>query len=329
MSVTQVGSNVVVNGSVAGSVFPTSERDMVFPVLVDGTTNPVRIDGALYGRAIELSGNVRICGPIAARGDVRLNPKGGRIEIVAGITINGTLNGVKDGSERGHSIQQNVENASVIIKGDIAVNQNIALNNTIVFGNLRAVNCSLENCLVLGSCIVTESLKVSMSSIGGYAARDVTFIGHCVMLHALGESRGQPLFVPYEKTNGEILGCDIRYYPAIRGSNSFINRLDSATESYPEYARLFPELDWVAIEASANSALDEEGDGPLKKWVLSIGGRIGDISKISQAMIGLTQMLKCGFEYEHYHVGHRDKLLKRALTGLTQEEQWILKAVCQ
>ena len=45
MAVQQQGSNVVVNRSVAGSVFPTSERELVFPVLIDGSEQAVLIDG--------------------------------------------------------------------------------------------------------------------------------------------------------------------------------------------------------------------------------------------------------------------------------------------
>ena len=66
----------------------------------------------------------------------------------------------------------------------------------------------------------------------------------------------------------------------------------------------------------------------MAKWVLSIGGRIGDFSKISHAITCLTRMLKCGFEYEHYHLAHRAKLLQEALFDLTDEEQWILETVC-
>lgn len=328
MAVTQEGSNIVVSSSVAGSVFPTSDRELVFPVLVDGTHDTVQIEGALYGRTVELRGNVKICGPIVVRGDTKLDPRSGQILLRSGITVNGTLNCIADQSTKRKSIRDTVQNAGVIIKGDISVNQNISLKNAIVFGSVRAANCSLEDSLVLGTCIIDETLKVSMSSIGGYASRDVTFEGDCLMLHALGESYTQPLFVPYERPSGEIVGCDIRYYPAVRGATSMTNCFQSNNVARDESSMLFPGIDWVSIEATANPALEEQREGAIKKWVLSIGGRIGDISKIHQTMTSLAQMLKCGFEFEHYHLAKRGVYLKKALVGLTEEERWILQTVC-
>lgn len=68
MPIKQEGSNVVVTGHIAGSVFPTNEKDTVFPVLVDGSEKAARIEGALYGRALELRGDVLVEGPVVARG---------------------------------------------------------------------------------------------------------------------------------------------------------------------------------------------------------------------------------------------------------------------
>ena len=45
MPIKQEGSNVVVTGHIAGSVFPTNEKDTVFPVLVDGSEKAARIEG--------------------------------------------------------------------------------------------------------------------------------------------------------------------------------------------------------------------------------------------------------------------------------------------
>ncbi len=328
MAVAQEGSNIVVSSSVAGSVFPTSERDLVFPVLIDGSRTSIQIEGALYGRSVELRGSVKVLGPIVVRGDTKLDPKSGQIILRSGITVNGSLNCAIDPSTVQKSIHEDVRNATLIVKGDISVNQNVSLKNTIVFGSVRAVNCSLEDSLVLGTCIVDESLKVSMSSIGGYASRDVVFEGGCVMLHALGESLTQPLFVPYEQASNEIVGCDVRYYPAIRGATSIVNCSPATGPSDEVYSKLYPGIDWVSIDVTGNPALEERREGTLNKWVLSIGGRIGDISKIQLAMTNLARMLKCGFEFEHYHPAKRDEYLKKALLGLTEEEQWILQSVC-
>ena len=328
MAVQQQGSNVVVNRSVAGSVFPTNERELVFPVLIDGSEQKILIGGSLYGRALELRGNVHVHGPVVSRGDTVLNPGYHRIQLDSGITINGSLNCHYDPLQALPGLQDSMESARVIIKGDIAVNQGVYLRNAIVFGSIRATHCVLENSLVLGTCLVDEGLKVRMSSIGGYASRDVAFEGHCVILHSLGESLNAPVFVPLENTSGTVFEADVRYYPAIRQGHGLMNRMQQADVKYPAYARLYPHTDWVRATTLANPALDEEHKGQVQKWVLSIGGRISDISKISEAVNSLAQMLKCGFEFEHYAPAIRRQQLDKALAPLTDEERWILQTVC-
>ena len=91
MAVYQEGSNVVVDASVAGSVFPRSERELPIPILLDGTKAPIRIGGAVYSRAFEARGAVQVDGPIVSRGDARLSPGAGQILLLSGLTVNGSL----------------------------------------------------------------------------------------------------------------------------------------------------------------------------------------------------------------------------------------------
>jgi len=328
MALNKEGSNIVIRDSVAGSVFPTSEADTVFPVMIDGSAKPVVIEGGLYGRSLEIRGDVEIRGPIVTRGDARLNPEKKQILLKSGITVNGSINSLNTLELGAGSLFDDIRNARTIIKGDISVNQNLLLRNTIVFGSVHAQNCALEGSIVLGTCVVEEKLRVAMSSIGGYAARDVTFEGDCLMLHAIGESTSQPLFVPFEQAGGEIIPSDVRYYPAIRDINTLLNRTSAGTLRYPDYSRLFPESDWVRADAHANPAIDHASDASVTRWILSIGGRIGDIRQIERAILSMSAMLKCGFEYEHYHPARRPGQLEAAMAGLTAEEQWVLQKVC-
>jgi len=331
MAVKREGSNIVVNESVVGSIFPTSEKDTVYPVLVDGSKQDVKVEGSLYGRAVELRGAVTISGPIVARGDLLINPLGKRVQLSSGLTVNGSVNCHQDSA---NSLEKNVfesiQNVSLIIKGDIAVNQNLSLKNAVVLGSLRAVNCTLENTVVLGTCIVEEHLTIRMSSVGGYATRDVQFEGACMMIHALGESLNKPKFLPFESSSGTIVPSDIRYYPAIRGLNHLLNRAgQSNSQPYPDYSLLNEVTDWVESPASPNLALDEQQAEALNKWILSIGGRIGDVSIISSAIESLTAMLKCGFEHEHYHPQKRAHYVAKVVENLTPEEAWVLESACQ
>jgi hypothetical protein len=332
MSVREEGSNIVVDSSISGSLFPKSERDIVFPVLIDGSKakHTLVIEGAVYGRSLEIKGDVQIGGPVVSRGDTKLTPIGQkRIQLMGGITVNGVFNaGMAEGTAV-KTIHEAIDNCSIVIRGDIAVNQSLFLNNAIVFGSIRAVNCRLLNCVVLGTLSVEEKLTVAMSSIGGYTSREVVFEGACTMIHAIGESNEKPVFTPYELSTGEIVGSDIRYYPAMR-SNARLTNIVQSQSQYPDYSALDPYSDWVRVLASTNEIVDDASESDrITKWVLSIGGRIGDFQKIHASIDALTEMLKCGFEFDHIVPEYKDKLKGKVLGLLNQDEAWILNQVCQ
>lgn len=329
MAVKEEGSNILVDASIAGSLFPKNEKDIVFPVLIDGSKVPdlLRVEGSVFGRTIEMRGGVRIDGPVVSRGDARLNPSNKRIYLAGGITVNGVLNGISAFENNKNSLLDSIENASILIRGDVAVNQSLFLNNAIVFGSIRAVNCKLQNCIVLGTIMVEEKLIVSMSSIGGYTARDIYFEGNCIMIHGLGESASKPVFGPYESLSSEIVDSDVRYYPAMREHSRLVN-LRHQNINYPEYSKLDEFTDWVQVSASHNFITDEYSEELTTKWVLSIGGRVGDFQVIQKSIDSLTDMLKCGFEYNHLKPIIKNKVKEKALLNLNNDEKWILEQVC-
>jgi cytoskeletal protein CcmA (bactofilin family) len=328
MAVREEGSNIIVNGSIAGSLFPKNEKDIIFPVLIDGSKSaePILIEGSVYGRSVEVRGGVTINGPVVSRGDTKLSPSDKKIRLNGGITVNGVLNGSSAYKSNEISLTQDIENASIIIRGDIAVNQSLYLSNAIVFGSIKAVNCKLENCIILGTLMIEEQLTVSMSSIGGYSAREVTFEGNCILIHALGESLAKPVFSPYESISGEIIESDVRYYPAMRENSRLVN-LTHANYIYPQYSQLNPFSDWVLVHAHP-SANDTNQEDAGTRVVLSIGGRIGDFSQIKDSLGALTDMLKCGFEYDHLSPHIKLKVKEHTMSKLNQDEGWILNQVC-
>ncbi len=319
------GGNIVVNKSVSGSLFPTSEKDIAFPVLIDGRKSAIHIEGSVYGRSIEIRSDVTIDGPVVSRGDTRLSPDKGKIQLNGGLTVNGILNGVAGDASGTTRLTTDIQQASIIVKGDIAVNQSLFLANAIVFGSIKAVNCKLQSCIVLGTLVVDESLTVSMSSIGGYSAAEVHFEGDCVMLHALGESRQPPVFSPCELPDGQVIDCDVRYYPAMRERSRLVNLRHTGME-YPSYSRLEPRSDWVRVMTRDPQVPEHEP--PAEKTVLSIGGRIGDFARIHESIKALTRLLKCGFEYDHLHLSLRDRVKNDVMAELTPDEAWILDKVC-
>ena len=332
MGIHEEGSNIVVDSSIRGSLFPKNEKDIVFPVMIDGSAvqETLVIEGSVYGRSLEVRGSVLIWGPVVSRGDTKITPQNDkRVQLMGGITVNGVFNaGFPEGTSF-NTLHDAIDNCSIIIRGDVAVNQSLFLNNTIVFGSIRAVNCRLLNCIVLGTVSVEEKLSVAMSSIGGYTSREMVFEGACTMIHAIGESNEKPVFSPYEVSGGEIANSDIRYYPAMRSSSRLTN-ITQRQSAYPIYSALDPYADWVKVIASTNEVIDGATDSDrITKWVLSIGGRVGDFQKIQKSIDSLTDMLKCGFEFDHIVPEYKNELKDKVLASLNQDEAWILNQVCR
>jgi hypothetical protein len=332
MAIREEGSNIVVHGSIAGSLFPSNERDIVFPVLIDGTNanSVLRIGGSVYGRSLEVKGAVWVDGPVVSRGDTKLTPTAGScIQLMGGVTVNGVFNGGLREGAGGKSIQDGIDHAAIIIRGDLAVNQSLYLNNAIVFGSIRALNCRLVNSVVLGTVQVQEKLSLAMSSIGAYSSGEVSFEGACMLLHALGESTTKPSFVPYQDYSGEIVASDCRYYPAMRDKSRIINS-SHRDEVYPEYSKFDEYSDWVNVNKYSNEILDSDANQEvISKWVLSIGGRIGDFGRIQKSIEAMTAMLKCGFEYDHVKLDLRNEMKRLAMEKLNSDETWILDKVCK
>ncbi|MBI3375494.1 MAG: hypothetical protein HY017_27575 [Betaproteobacteria bacterium] len=331
MTGTLEGGNRIVDASVEGSVFPENEAEIDYPVLIDSTREgkSLHISGSVYGRALVLRGDVWIGGPVISRGDTRVEPSGGWIRLLGGITVNGSLNAKSGNVTSASSAPASLQGMSMLVKGDINVNQSLYLSGAIVFGSIRATNCKLENCVVLGTVVANEKLTVSMSTIAGYAAADVAFEGNCAMIYAIGESSSRPSFVPHEGMDGQVTPPDIRFYPSFRHVAGLVNIAGNSSVRYPDQSKLDFDSDWVSVQASPNAAIDESEEIRFTKWVLSLGGRIGDLRKLQAAVEAMTAMLKCGFEFEHYHPLIRQSQLNGVVSRLTPEEGWILSEVCR
>ena len=325
MSIKEIADRLILEESISGNIFPKTEREILFPLTIKPQLGTLQIEGSIYARSIEVeAGHVIVHGPIASQGDIVIKTHDGFFQAQAGLT---TLAGLVIGEKtptRDQLVDGCVE-CRALIKGDIISNQSIVLNNSIVFGSIKAVNCTLINSIVLGTIHCEDQLNVQMSSLGGYMCREATFLGICMLFNALGESINRPLFLPYEDVTGEVITPSIHLYPALRESCGM--RITSeVAKDHPE-SLLYPDVDWIEIEArSHDPQLRDETPKPF--WVLSIGGRIADYSKISNSVESLSEMLRVGFEFNHYSPETKHKQLDEVSERLTKSELSILKSVC-
>lgn len=324
MSISEVGDRLVLTSSIEGNVFPKSERETLFPLTIKAESGPIDIQGSLYARSLDIGeGDILVQGPIAARGDVTVSPGEGTFRALAGITtLSGVVIGEKSRSRR--QLADGLNECRSIIKGDIVSNQSVLLNNTVVFGSISAVNCAIVNSVVLGTIHCQDQLSVEMSSVGGYLCKSVVLRGLCTLFNALGESVDKPQFLPYEDVDGSLIGSSVHLYPALRSEVGMRVAHDQVSDS--SLSLLYPEVDWLAVTAEPDPLSSDTL--PSKRWVLSIGGRIADFSKINAASESLSEMLRVGFEFSHYNPETRNKEVEDVMKYLTLSEASILQAVC-
>jgi hypothetical protein len=324
MSITEIADRLVLTSSIEGNLFPKSERETLFPLTIKAESEPIVIKGSLYARSLDVeNGNIIVHGPIAARGDVTVTPGVGTFRALAGITtLSGVIIGEKTLSRR--QLADGLNDCRSVVKGDIVSNQNVLLNNTIVFGSINAVNCTITNSIVLGTIHCQDQLSIEMSSLGGYLCKSVVFSGVCTLYNSLGESVETPLFLPYEDVDGTCVQCSVHLYPALRSIVGMRITREEVKDS--SLSLLYPEVDWIAVTAEPDPSSSE--DHPSERWVLSIGGRIADFTKVNEAAESLSEMLRVGFEFSHYNPETRNKQLEHVLKHLTSSEASILQAVC-
>jgi len=327
MSITEIADRLILEGSIEGNIFPKSEREVLFPLTIKPGDQSLEVAGSVYARSIDVEdGQAIVHGPIASRGDIMIHGNSGCFKAKAGIT---TLSGLVIG-EKAASEDQLVNDCSqcrALVKGDIVSNQSVVINNSVIFGSIKAVNCTVTNSIVLGTVNCEDHLTVQMSSVGGYMSREVNFEGICTLYNALGESQDRPIFLPYEDMNGNIIGSSMHLYSALR--NKCGMRITEKDAQQNPLSKLFTDVDWICINAQ-NTDHDSNDNLELyeEAYVLSIGGRIADYSKLSDATDALSEMLRVGFEFGHYSPETKRKQLEKIIPRLTNSEKAIFQSAC-
>ena len=319
MSISQVADRLVLEGSIVGNVFPKTEKEILLPLSIKPEEQAIEVKGSIYARSIEVDGGDAIVyGPIASQGDVRVHSGSGKFQAQAGITtLSGFIIGEKSASDT--QLVKDCSNCRALIKGDIMSNQSVVINDSLIFGSIKAVNCTLINSVVLGTIHCKENLSIEMSSIGGYFSQSVNFKGICTMFNALGESTERPMFLPYEDVTGQIFSSSIHFYPALRAHSGLRTSPDVASQH--SMSLLYPEVDWINVRTTSD-------DLPTKSWVLSLGGRIADFRKLNDSTESFSELLRIGFEFSHYTPEAKHQEIEKIMPRLTPCEASVLKQIC-
>ena len=322
------GNTIKITGYNHGSHFPSSKDEIFRFWVADGTSSagPFQILGSVYGREPKFYGAGEVEGSILGRGTITLeNNTKGIQRFLSGMMCNASIVTNFDPQPIQETLTGSLDNVRYVFRGNVQAQNKIELSNAIVFGNIKATSISLHNCIVVGMIgdQNTEKVEIRASTVMHYQAKQVTFFGPCTLLEGLGTSLDfpgqQPLVIPgYE---GE--DCDIRFYPLYRelpgfqlGNKTWISQ-ENRSEEYQSAK--------IDFDKDVKEKVVEIDSKEEKYHMLSLGGRILDLSKIEKSIKHFRLMLQQGLEFFHYSPEHKAVVQQSWADNLTEDEQRIMK----
>ena len=329
------GDKTIVTGYSGGSHFPRTEAETELFWEADGTSKdgPFTIEGSIYGRLLKFIGPGEVGGVVVGRGDITLKNHGDKLQrFLRGMTAQGSITVASNPRKLENTLMGGLNNTRYVIRGDITANDKIILEDTIVFGSVRAKKIELRQCIVIGTLgdSNTESIDIMASSILHYHAKEVTFRGPCTFLDATGVSLYKPICQPHHIGQTKY-PSDLRYYPVFRNKTAFTLGNQNWTEQSTwskEYiqSKITPKSDFKQLNSKASPVAHSKArDSSF--YALSLGGRILDFRPVEQSIKVFRKMLQEGLEFEHYTDAWRATVVERWGTKdeMTTDEKLLMK----
>lgn len=329
------GNKIIVTGYSGGSHFPRTEAETELFWEANGNSSdgPFSIDGSIYGRLLEFNGPGEVGGVVVGRGDITLsNHTNKQQRFLRGITAQGSISVVSNPRKLDDTLMGGLDNARYIIRGDITASDKVSLEDTIVFGSIKAKRIELRHCIIIGTMgsEETENIDVMASSILHYHSKEITFRGPCTFLDAMGVSLYKPIFQPWS-IGQTAYKFDLRYYPVFRQKVGFTLGNQHWTDESKwssEYvqAKINTKTDFKELQGSI-SPITEKNTRNKSFYALSIGGRILDFRPVEASVKTFRRMLQEGLEFEHYTEAWRATVVERWDTQdlLTTDEKQLMK----
>ncbi|MBI4700138.1 MAG: hypothetical protein HY744_03050 [Deltaproteobacteria bacterium] len=334
MSERRDGDRVVVTGYSAGSHFPRTQAETQQRFEANGLSpeGPFYIDGSVYGRDLRLRGPGTVAGPVLGRGDVTLDHDGKGVQrLLGGVHANGNLVALSRGAGLRRSLVAAVDAAKYVVRGD-AGGEHVSLQNAVVLGNVHGGQIQLVHCIIFGQVLAKEAVVVTASTLLGYGAPRVTFLGPCAVLFASGVSDARPELGPWRDGDGQSWEPDVRLHPVLRaaGYGALTNR---PWEIEGAAGRLCP-ADWVRIDAERPVRKIRDGRmvesiEPVERYVLSIAGRVLNLRPIAEQIEHVSWMLRTALELDHYHPNTQQEIRRRWAERCTADERQVLELATQ
>jgi hypothetical protein len=167
-------NTVVLKGKIDEATYPKSQSEILRDVII---TEEFNILKGIYGKTISVDGKGKILGPVYADEDISVKcPKlsGDFIRFNAGLSAASSIS--IDGDTIITDKPGSLEKAKVYVKGDI-VSDIVKVENSVIFGNLRARKVIVNNSTIVGGIYADEQLILENSRVVSFTSAEVLLKG--------------------------------------------------------------------------------------------------------------------------------------------------------
>lgn len=223
MAVLREGDNIVLEGLVDHSVYPTHHEELEHDVVLRGRYD---IQGGIYGRNLRAIGSGTVHGPVVTREDLLLDERNFSgtecHEFLSGLTAPSILRNTVPAYTIQESCVRDLANAKLRVRGPILADT-VHLSNALVIGNIHARQVTLEACVVFGTIECDDLLIMNTCTFVAYRAGRVQLKGRLSTWLGYGVSHDGALFLgpdapsthlqPGSDGYGAAVPEDLRYLP--------------------------------------------------------------------------------------------------------------------
>jgi hypothetical protein len=228
-------NNVELQNEVNGNFYPSTQSELLRNLILK---SPFNVNGGIFATNIKNIGVGIVHGPVLATEEITFEAgqvPGNPLRFMAGINATMSIAVMETGKPPEESVIGDLNKAGIIVNGDIISNY-VKLENTLVFGNIRAKQVSIVNSVILGAIFADDSLRLENSIFGSFQTGKAKLhgINGWWLPFAISSSP-----VEFEtSSDGRI--AEVHYLPIILGNTGSSNIINYYEKLMKSKARIFP-----------------------------------------------------------------------------------------
>jgi len=324
----QLSRNVIeLTLSIEGSFYPSTQSEILRDVILKG---PFEINGGIFARNIKNVGGGTVTGPVLATAEITLtHPQSANrnsvLRFLSGINASLTIAMEETGLKIEETVVSDINKASIIVKGDV-VSDMVKIENSLIFGNLRARQASVVNSVIVGSILTEEDLRIENSLFVSFSGGRVKLFGKNGCWLPYGTALEPIIFEETQFQNGEKKGAELRYIALCRTQQLGCRFTLGGISCLPFYSN---KCDFKNVRIGSADIRPHKTDNGQMLYALNLAQRALDLTPIEKEIKLVESYLKELLIYEHLDKSSQEHAREKWLNMFSEEEKVLLERALQ